>query len=96
MTRDWSDHHWHLLEHAPDLVVWAMARHLPLDRLHEDARTAGSPDWERLDDETPALTRLTAERLVMGYGKVRRKVHSRAEVKGLAKWHEILRAAEVC
>ncbi|MEV7776831.1 hypothetical protein [Kitasatospora sp. NPDC088351] len=97
MSRVRSDRHWHLLEDAPDLVVWAVARNLPIDRLHDDERAPDAPAWESIHDhEVPELTRRTAERMVKGYLKVRPKgVHRKSEVGELSKWHEILQAAKV-
>ncbi|MFF9647119.1 hypothetical protein [Kitasatospora aureofaciens] len=95
MLRARSAHHWHLLEDAPDLMVWAVARQLPFDRLHCDQRDPAAPAWEEiLDTEVPALTRQTAERLVRAYEKLRSKgVHRRAEVRELPYWHKLLKAA---
>ncbi|MFB7472945.1 hypothetical protein [Kitasatospora sp. NPDC056184] len=95
MLRTRSAHHWHLLEDAPDLMVWAVARQLPFDRLHCDQHDPAAPPWEKiLDTEVPALTRRTAERLVRAYEKLRSNgVHKRAEVRELPYWHKLLKAA---
>ncbi|MFF8696852.1 hypothetical protein ACF08W_32080 [Streptomyces sp. NPDC015144] len=95
MLRTRSTHHWHLLEDAPDLIVWAVARQLPFDRLHCDQRDPAAPAWEEiLDTEVPALTRRTAELLVRAYEKLRPKgVHKKAEVRELSYWHKLLEVA---
>lgn len=97
MLRIRSAHHWHLLEDAPDLVVWAVARQLPIDWLHCDQRDPAAPEWEKiLDNDVPALTQRTAERLVHAYEKLRaRGVYKRAEVRELPYWHKMLKAAEM-
>ncbi|MEU2672922.1 hypothetical protein ABZ622_29510 [Streptomyces sp. NPDC007164] len=95
MLRHRSAHHWHLLEDAPDLVVWAVSRQLPIDWLHYDQRDPVVPEWEKiLDNEVTALTQRTAERLVHAYEELRSKgVYKRAEVRELPYWHKLLKAA---
>ncbi len=96
MLRERSAHHWHLLADAPDLVVWAVARELPLAELHRDTAGPWAPAWERiLDHQLPALTRTTAERLVAAYRSERTRVYRRDEVRELAWWSRILDAAAV-
>ncbi|OKJ16843.1 hypothetical protein [Kitasatospora sp. CB01950] len=46
--QSWSSDHWHLLEDAPDLTVWAVARQLPFDRLHCDQHDPAAPAWEEI------------------------------------------------
>ncbi|MFJ5922466.1 hypothetical protein ACIQF6_07605 [Kitasatospora sp. NPDC092948] len=89
-----SANHWHLLADAPDLVVWAVARELPLDALHRDLGDVLAPEWERiLDLHVPALTRSTAERLVAAYRVLRPRVHRKNEVQQLEWWVRILDGA---
>ncbi|MFF0439194.1 hypothetical protein ACFYST_07675 [Kitasatospora sp. NPDC004614] len=86
-----SANHWHLLADAPDLVVWAVARELPLGALHRDPADPSAPEWDRiLDQRVPVLTRLTAERLVAAYRGLRARVYRRDEVEKLEWWVRIL------
>ncbi|MER8042489.1 hypothetical protein [Streptomyces sp. NPDC094032] len=94
MLRARSAHHWHLLEDAPDLVVWAVSRRLPIDWLHCSQRDPAAPQWEKILDEVPALTRESAESLVHAYEQLRpNRVYKRAEVRELPYWKQLLKTA---
>ncbi len=94
LLRESPAHHRHLLEDAPDLLVWAVARQLPVDRLHCGQWDPAAPQWDRILDEVPVLTRRTAERFVRAYEELRpHGVHRKAEVRELAYWHRLIERA---
>ncbi|MFF0740718.1 hypothetical protein ACFYVL_09980 [Streptomyces sp. NPDC004111] len=90
--------HAHLWRDAPQLVVWAVGRRLPLVELHREGRGPGAVDWDVMVGKRLAgLTETVAEELREAYARLRptagsgRRLRHEA-VRGLEFWQAAMGA----
>ncbi|MFG2224513.1 hypothetical protein [Streptomyces sp. NPDC048644] len=88
--------HEHLLRDAPYLVLWLIARKLPLAGLHKDQDEANCPNWREISDAlADSLTEETAFQLIRAYSSARRNINRYTDLHELSEWRSVLHAAGV-